>query len=38
MQKMIQLKDKLKYKLKDSIDNIVQIWMEIRQGLGDMWK
>ena len=38
MQKMIQLKDKLKYKLKDNIDNIVQIWMEIRQGLGDMWK
>lgn len=38
MQKMIQLKDKLKYKLKDSIDNIVQIWMKIRQGLGDMWK
>ena len=35
---MIQLKDKLKYKLKDNIDNIVQIWMEIRQGLGDMWK
>lgn len=38
MQKMIQLKDKLKYKLKDSIGNIVQIWMEIRQGLWDMWK
>lgn len=35
---MIQLKDKFKYKLKDSIDNIVQIWMEIRQGLGGMWK